>query len=170
MLLLLGLVPGQAAERIVMITHGPPDVSLPRESTDNIPARYGIGLPLQVSATQAAVFCNLRTIGPGHWDYEDGTDVFVFDSLSALPRAKPIAISRNEKRADAKSGKARVIVKFPVVGGFWPLGAKAVDGSRHPGEGRGFGMGRSGRSGIHQDRSCGSGCRCQFLRYGSSIW
>ena len=65
MALLVLLIASAAAADIVMITHGPPDVSLPRETTDNRPARYGIGLPLQVSATEAAVFCNLRAIGPG---------------------------------------------------------------------------------------------------------
>ncbi len=138
--LALLVVVAAAPAEIVMITHGPPDVSLPRETTDNRPARYGIGLPLQVSATEAAIFCNLRTIGPGYSDYEDGTDVLVFDSLSALHTAEPVAISRNEKRTDAKTGKPRVVVKFPVAGGFWPLGAQATDGSRHPGEGKGFGL------------------------------
>lgn len=140
MALLVLLIASAAAADIVMITHGPPDVSLPRETTDNRPARYGIGLPLQVSATEAAVFCNLRAIGPGYSDYEDGTDVLVFNSLSALRTANPVALSRNQMRTDAATGEARLIVKFPVAGGFWPLGAKAADGSRHPGEGRGFGL------------------------------
>ncbi len=124
----------------IKITQGAPDVILPRETTDNKPARYGIGLPLQVSSTEAAIFCNLRVIAPGMFDYEDGTDVFIFDSIRTLRTAKPIAVSRNQKRTDTETGKEQLIVKFPLAGGFWPLGAKAVDGSRHPGEGRGFGF------------------------------
>ncbi len=141
MLALLTLLSVSAASAgIVMITHGPPDVSLPRETRDGKPVRYGIGFPLQLSATKAAIFCNLRAIGPGYSDYEDGTDVLIFDSMKALRTAKPVAISRNEKRIDAETGKARIIVKFPVAGGFWPRGAKAIDGSPHPGEGRGIGL------------------------------
>ena len=129
-----------AQGQVTMVTHGPPDMSLPRHTTDDQPARYGIGLPFQVSATGAALFCNLRTIGHGRGDYEDGTDVFVFDDLSAIAHTEAAEISRNEKTIDPKTGKPRVVVKFPVVGGFWPLGARAVDGSRHPGEGKGFGI------------------------------
>ena len=65
---LLLLFPMASAD-IVMITHGPPDISLPRETTDNMPARYGMGFPLQLSATEAAIFCNLRAIAPGMCDY-----------------------------------------------------------------------------------------------------
>ena len=139
-LLPLLLVLSVAPADVVMITHGPPDISLPCETTDNMPARYGMGFPLQLSATEAAIFCNLRAIAPGMCDYEDGTDVLIFDSTSALRTAEPIAISRNQKRGDAKTGKTCLFVKFPMAGGFWPLGAKAIDGSRHPGEGRGFGF------------------------------
>lgn len=139
-MLLVTSVTVAMAEDAIVITHGPPDVSLPQETTDNRPARYGIGLPLQVSATEAALFCNLRVIAPGMFDYEDGTDVIIFDSLRALNTAKPVAISRNQKQAADETGKARLVVKFPMAAGFWPLGAKAVDGSRHPGEGKGFGF------------------------------
>lgn len=123
-----------------MITHGPPDVVLPRETTGNRSNRYGLGYLFQVSATRAGILCNLRAIGPGYVDYEDGTDVFVFDSLHALHTATPTPISRNEKRLDETTGKPRVLVKFPAVCAFWPLGAKTVDGPRHPGEGAGFGF------------------------------
>ena len=129
-----------AASDPVRITRGVADISLPLESSENLPARYGMGFPLQVSATEAALFCNLRVIAPGMFDYEDGTDVLIFDSTSALRTAKPIAISRNQKRSDAETGKTRLLVKFPVAGGFWPAGAKMDDGSRHPGEGKGFGF------------------------------
>ncbi|MCK5804081.1 MAG: exo-alpha-sialidase [Lentisphaeria bacterium] len=138
--LLAFLIASAATADIVMITHGPPDVSLPHETTGNKPARYGMGFPLQVSGTEAAIFCNLRAIGPGYSDYEDGTDLLVFDNLRALRTAKPFAVSRNQMLPDAATGEERLVVKFPMAGGFWPIGAKAADGSRHPGEGRGFGI------------------------------
>ncbi len=134
------LVVSTAPAGIVTITHGLPDVSLALETTDNRPAYYGIGLPLQVSGTQAAIFCNLRAIGPGFSDYEDGTDVLIFDSLNSLRTARPVALSRNQKWTHTETAQEHLIVKFPMAGGFWPLGAKSADGSRHPGEGRGFGI------------------------------
>ncbi|MCF6285121.1 MAG: hypothetical protein L3K26_08020, partial [Candidatus Hydrogenedentes bacterium] len=138
--LIILITPVARCGDIIMITHGPPDLILPSETTDNLPAYYGIGLPLQVSATEAALFCNLRVIAPGMFDYEDGTDVLVFESLKALRSAKPTPISRNLKLPPDEAGKEHLVVKFPVAGGFWPIGAKAVDGSLHPGEGRGFGL------------------------------
>lgn len=138
--LLSGSVQGKDLEDIVMITHGPPDVVAPPKNTSGQPSRYGIGYPFQVSENEAGLLCNLRAIGPGYSDYENGTDVFVFDKLRALPGATAIPITRNKRYKDATTGKPRVIVKFPVVCGFWPLGAKTTHGSRHPGEGAGFGF------------------------------
>ena len=51
-----------------MVTHGPPTVTVPAESTGNQPVRYGLGFPLQVGPTTGALLCNLRTIGEGRGD------------------------------------------------------------------------------------------------------
>lgn len=125
---------------IGVITRGGPDLVLPASSTDNLPVRYGLGFPVQLGPTTVGLFCNLRVVGVGRTDYEDGTDVFVFDDLASLSRAQPMPILRNEKEKDAATGEARFIVKYPAVGGFWPLGAKQADGSPHPGAGKGFAL------------------------------
>jgi hypothetical protein len=131
----------QAAEGpIGEVTRGLPDVSLPKNSTDNLPARYGLGYPVQVGPTTAALFCNLRLIGPRRTDYEDGTDAFIFDDLRCVGIGGPTPISRNEKEKDAETGEPRFIVKYPAAVGFWPLGAKQPDGSAHPGAGKGFAL------------------------------
>lgn len=144
LLLSLRLAPaaGSTAEPpgLVMVTHSPPAVSLPRQTTAGQPGRYGLGFPLQLGPTTAALLANVRTIGEGRWDYEDGTDAFVFDDLRAVARGGPLVLSRNEHEQDAETGRNRVIVKFPVSAGFWPLGAKRADGSPHPGAGTGFGF------------------------------
>jgi hypothetical protein len=49
-----------------------------------------------------------------------------------------VAISRNERRIE--DGTERIAVKFPVIGGFVPLGALGSDGNPHPHAGTGFGI------------------------------
>lgn len=123
---------------IGVVTRGGPDLVLPTSSTDNLPVRYGLGFPVQLGPQTAGLLCNLRVVGVGRTDYEDGTDLFVFDDLGKIAQGGPIPLSRNEKERDPATGEARFIAKYPLVGGFWPLGAKQPDGSPHPGAGRGF--------------------------------
>jgi len=47
-----------------MITHGPPDVTLPRETTDDRRATAW-GFTPHISATEAALLCNLWVIAHG---------------------------------------------------------------------------------------------------------
>lgn len=134
----LGGLPGAGEAPIGEISRGLPDVSLPKSSTDNLPTRYGLGQPVQLGPKTAALFCNLRVVGPNRSDYEDGSDVFVFDDLASVGRGEPTPISRNEREKDAKTAEARFIVKYPSCVGFWPLDAKQPDGAAHPGAGKGF--------------------------------
>jgi hypothetical protein len=125
---------------IGVITRGAPDVVLPASSTAGLTVRYGLGFPVQLGPKTAGLLCNLRVVGVGRTDYEDGTDVFVFDDLGKVGEGGPTPISRNEKEQDPATGEGRFIVKYPAVGGFWPLGAKQPDGSAHPGAGTGFAL------------------------------
>lgn len=133
----LGGLPGAGESPIGEITRGLPDVSLPRSSTGNLPTRYGLGQPVQVGPKTAALFCNLRVVGPNRSDYEDGGDVFVFDNLASLGTAEPTPIARNERVKDSTTGEPRFIVKYPTCVSFWPLEARQPDGSVHPGAGKG---------------------------------
>jgi hypothetical protein len=125
---------------IGVITRGLPDVVLPANSTEGLPTRYGLGFPVQLGPRTAGLFCNLRVVGVGRTDYEDGTDVFVFDDPANVSKGGPTPISRNEKEKDAATGEARFIVKYPAQVGFWPLEARQPDGSAHPGAGKGFAL------------------------------
>lgn len=137
LVMLMSDVPASDAP-IGVITRGGPDLVLPQSSTGNYTVRYGLGFPVQLGPQTAGVFCNLRVVGVGRTDYEDGTDILVFDALDKIAQGPPVAISRNEKEQAATTGEARFIAKYPAVGGFWPLGAKLPDGSPHPGAGKGF--------------------------------
>lgn len=131
-------VPGAHAE-ITGVTVGPVRLIAPPDSTPEQPLSYGLGFPFQVAADRAALFCNVRVEGVATFDYENGTDVIVFDSLEGIGAAPPVIISRNERLTDA-GGAPRIVVKFPIIGGFVPLGALRADGSPHPHAGTGFGL------------------------------
>lgn len=125
---------------VMLVTHGPPAVTLVAHTSEGVPGAYGIGVPMQVGPRTAALLCNVRTIGPGRGDYEDGTDAFVFDDLREVAAGGPVRICRNEQETDAQTGERRIIVKFPSIGGFVPLGARRADGGPHPAAGTGFGI------------------------------
>ncbi len=133
-------VAGSASADITTVTKGPADLVAPPSSATAGTMRYGLGFPFQVAPRKAALFCNLRLEGVPISDFENGTDVILFDDLSSISADGAIPISRNEKLMDATSKKQHIIVKYPVVGGFVPLGAVRKDGSAHPHAGTGFGI------------------------------
>lgn len=142
-LLLLSLFAGTlgapATAQITAVTAGAADLTTPRDSTQDAALAYGLGFPFQVAPGRAAVFCNVRVEGVDMWDYENGTDVILFDDLAAIRADGAVTLSRNE-REQGPDGKARLVLKFPMIGGFVPLGAKRADGTPHPHAGTGFGL------------------------------
>ena len=134
----MAAAPQAAVGGIALITHGTPDVTVPHSTSGGVPAAYGIGTVYQLGPDTAALFTNLRTIGVGHHDFEDGTDAVLFRALHELPTATPVPLSRNEEETKP-DGEKRLVVKFPLIGGFVPLGAKLKDGRPHPAAGTGFG-------------------------------
>jgi hypothetical protein len=125
---------------ITKVSHLGPALTEPDDSTKDQVIRYGLGFILQVAPRTAAVLCNVRTIGEGHWDWENGADAVVFDDLATIGRQKRLTLTRNEYDQNPATGKKRVAVTYPTVGGFVPLGAKRPDGSAHPNAGTGFGI------------------------------
>ncbi len=127
---------GAAEKKITRISRGGPAVSQPKSTTGERPACYGLGFPVQIAPGKAALFCNLSVLHNG--DYEDGADVYLFDSLKTIGKGQPLPMTRVETEQDAKTGEPRFILKFPLCPGFWPLDAKRLDGTPHPGAGKGF--------------------------------
>lgn len=125
---------------ITLVTHSPPAVTLVAETSEGVPGAYGIGVPMQVGPRTAVLLCNVRTIGAGRHDHEDGTDAFTFGDLGEVAAGGPVQVCRNEHETDAQTGERRMIVKFPSIGGFVPHGARRADGSEHPAAGTGFGI------------------------------
>ncbi|MGC3971947.1 MAG: exo-alpha-sialidase [Pirellulales bacterium] len=96
-----------------------------------------------MSPTQAAIFCNIREALAHGVDFEVGNDVIVFDELADIATAEPVAANRNSTEPNPNTkpaGQPATMVKYPIRGGFVPLGAKRADGSPHPHAGTGFGL------------------------------
>ena len=132
--------PAPSGAGTLSMTTGPPDVAIPPDQPADEIWRYGLTFPFQISSDTAAIFCNLR--GQSGHDFEIGTDVFLFQNLSGLQEREAIPISRNHEETNPHSdppGRPAIMVKYPVRGGFVPLGALLEDGSPHPHAGTGFG-------------------------------
>ena len=125
---------------ITQVTRGPADLVAPQQFPEGTPLRYGLGIPFQIAPRQAAMFCNLRNEGYPVGDFENGTDVILFDDLSHISAEHAISITRNDKYTDPQTGQPRIVLKHQTVGGFVPAGAKRQDGSAHPHAGTGFGV------------------------------
>jgi hypothetical protein len=124
---------------IAVITQGGVDLCEPCEPSAGQVERYGVFIPFQIGPNTAAAICNRRTIGEGHWDYEDGSDLLIFDNLNTLGKLPTTVLTANEQEPDQETGGTRVIVKYPLNCGFIPLGALNQSGSIHPYAGTGFG-------------------------------
>src|SRR5262249_44188923 len=74
-------------------------------------------------------------------DLEVGVDLAFFDTVDGFRSERPLAITRNHEEPNPRSrpsGARAVMVKYPIRGGFVPLGARRKDGSTHPHAGTGF--------------------------------
>ena len=125
---------------IVDITHGSLDVAVPPGTPDGESWYYGLGLPIQLDATTAGVMVNIRRNGTPYWDFEAGTDIILFDSLDNICEGNAIAISRPTYEPNPWTGAASITSKYPVMGGFVPLGGRLANGVLHPNGGTGFGI------------------------------
>ena len=83
--------------------------------------------------------CCLRNEGYPVGDFENGSDLFLFDDLEHIDPAQAIPIVRNDTYLNP-CGERRIAIHYPIVGGFVPLGALRPDGTPHPHAGTGFGL------------------------------
>ena len=128
------------AQPPLRMTRGRADLTVPAEVPAGESWRYGLAFPFQVAPRRAALFANIR--GKRGHDFEVGTDVVLFDDAERISSRGAVVVSRNENLSNPKSspaGKPAILVKFPIRGGFVPLGAKRSDGASHPHAGTGFG-------------------------------
>ena len=130
----------QAAGGLTGVSHNPVMVQTPPSTPAGEDWRYGLGWPFQISPTQAAICANIHRVSAKSWDYEMGTDVILFDDPKRIVADGAVAVSRNHPERHPRLGTMVTMVKYPLVGGFIPLGAKQTDGAPHPHAGTGFGI------------------------------
>ncbi len=128
------------------ITRGDADLKTPPSTPEEKTWLYQLALPFQVAPQKAGIFCNIRVAEVKGTDFENGTDVILFDNLESVEAEGAVSVTRNHRENNPNSdppGQPAIMVKYPIKGGVVPLGAKQADGSPHPHAGTGFGLNQS---------------------------
>ncbi len=99
---------------------------------------YQIGIPLQLSPTECGIVLNIRRANILTGDLEIGNDLAILDRLDRISTERIVPLNRSDTRPHPRTGKRTLFARYPLVGGFVPLGAKRPDGSAHPHAGTGF--------------------------------
>ena len=131
---------------IIDVTQDSPDLRFPHSTTEGATLVYQLGLPIQLGPNRGAYLCNLRVAGAKGTDFENGSDLIPFDDITGLKPDGAVPITRNHNEPNPNSkppNQDAIMVKYPVMGGFVPFGAKRADGSPHPHAGTGFGLNQS---------------------------
>ena len=135
------------SQGLIDVTRGQPDLRIPADTPQGETWRYGLVLPFQAAPRLGAAYVNIRIRNGvmaedrGGDDFEVGVDLALFDTIAGFRSERPLAITRNHEEPNPRSRPARaraVMVKYPIRGGFVPLGARRRDGSAHPHAGTGF--------------------------------
>ncbi len=130
-------------EGITGMTQGGPDLQDPPNTPEGETWIYQLGLPFQADQDTGGYFCNIRVAGVKGTDFENGSDVVLFDDITDVSSEGAVPITRNHREPNPNSkppNQEAIMVKYPVMGGFVPRGAKRPDGSPHPHAGTGFGI------------------------------
>ena len=99
---------------------------------------YQIGIPLQISPTECGIVLNIRRAHILTGDLEIGNDLVILDRLDRISTDRIFPLNRSDTRPNPRTGRPTLFARYPLVGGFVPLGAKRPDGSAHPHAGTGF--------------------------------
>ena len=106
------------------MSRGSPDLRTPPSAPEGETWVYQLGLPFQVDQDTAGSFCNIRVSGVKGTDFENGSDVILFQDFSNVTAEGAIPITRNHNETNPNSkppNQEAIMVKYPVMGGFVPL-------------------------------------------------
>jgi hypothetical protein len=133
--------PLPAGRGVWRILRRPKALESPPDTPPGLTYRYMLSYPFQVAPKLAGLYVNLKMCeGPGQ-DFEGGTDVVLFDDPTRLDPARAHIVSRNYVAPNPNDGgKPAIMMKYPGLLGFVPLGARRPDGSPHPHAGTGFAL------------------------------
>lgn len=130
----------EASAAISGVTHGLVDLTAVPSAPTGQSWYYGVGMSLQLDATTVGLLANIRRDLTPYGDFEVGNDLVMFDSLGSVNTSRLVQISRPTFENNPDTGVPSITAKYPMLGGFVPLGAAFVGGSPHPYGGSGFGM------------------------------
>lgn len=101
---------------------------------------YQIALPCQLSPTEVGFFLNIRRGSIATVDLEVGGDLLICDCLPPSAPQRVQGLNRSAVATHPRTGQPALYSRYPLVGGFVPLGACGPDGTPHPHAGNGFGV------------------------------
>ncbi len=101
---------------------------------------YQIAGIFQLSATEIGLVANIRLCRVRTADTEVGNDLIVLDRLDGLCPKVVVPLNRSEIGTHPRSGEPIRLCRYPMAGGFVPMGACSADGTPHPHAGTGFAM------------------------------
>lgn len=134
------VAPGLAAAPTLSL-RVPPDQWTPATTRSSAGAtcgaslRYALPFPFQCGPTTMGLLVMRMVEGTPNYGYLDGSDVVLVDSLRD-ERCRIFPATRNEELG--RNGGVQLNLKSPLIGGFVPIGAQAVNGTPHPHAGTGF--------------------------------
>lgn len=128
---------------IIDVTRGDVDLRVAPNTPEERTWLYQIAMPIQVAERKAAIVCAIREGRVKGVDFENGTDIVLFDDLDKINAESAVQVTRNHEEANPNTdppGQPAIMVKYPAHVGFVPFGAKRADGTPHPHQGTGFGI------------------------------
>jgi hypothetical protein len=107
----------------------------PQDTRNNV--AYELGKSFQLDQRHALLVASMDEQGGG--DLCVGNDGFIFEKISEIAPEKAIPINFPDPDYKLRNAPGRAfLAKYPVTGGFVPLGATLDDGRPHPAAGTGI--------------------------------
>ena len=145
---------------ITGITHGDRALSSVASQPAGQEWVYQLAIPFQLSPTEVGLMVNIRRGSVRTVDLEIGSDLVIADRLDPgcdgpgcgdpsrgdsghgdtglADTGRVVPLSRGVEGPHPLSGRPTFFARYPLIGGFAPLGARRADGSAHPHAGTGF--------------------------------
>jgi hypothetical protein len=102
---------------------------------------YQMASVFQLSATEIGLVLNIRRCHVKTVDTEAGNDLAVLDRLDGVHPKVVVPLNRSEIGTHPRTGAQILLCRYPLAGGFVPIGACFAGGSTpHPHAGTGFAM------------------------------
>lgn len=101
---------------------------------------YQLAHAIQLSPTEIGLLVNIRRCHVRTVDLEVGNDLLILDRVDPVSPKATVPMNRSEIGMHPRTGEALLMSRYPLAGGFVPLGALRADGSQHPHAGTGFAL------------------------------